>query len=144
MGVRKVINFGGKVIRVIFHFWDCWISEFQDVNQGWIYCVCGVGGGGGAPSLALARGGAIFHDKAKNIRDKMKYSNYQSFACRLICSALSVALGADYMEHFQPRGWTQPCQLGWNFLQLHGRFQPWGWNAIHSQHWFLEVKKAAP
>ena len=28
--------------------------------------------------LALARGGAggaIFHDKAKNIRDKMKYSN---------------------------------------------------------------------
>jgi hypothetical protein len=32
----------------------------------------------------------------------------QSFAFRLICSALSVALGADYMEHYQPRGWTQP------------------------------------
>jgi hypothetical protein len=29
---------------------------------------------GGCP-LGLARGGAIFHDKAKNIRDKMRYSN---------------------------------------------------------------------
>ena len=29
--------------------------------------------GGSAHPLALARGGAIFHDKAKNIRDKMKY-----------------------------------------------------------------------
>jgi hypothetical protein len=32
-------------------------------------------GGGCAPPLALARGGAIFHDKAKIIRGKMRYSN---------------------------------------------------------------------
>jgi hypothetical protein len=35
--------------------------------QGWIYWGVQGGGGGG--------GGAIFHDKAKIIRDKMRYSN---------------------------------------------------------------------
>jgi hypothetical protein len=30
---------------------------------------------GGAPRAALARGGAVFHDKAKNIRDKTRYGN---------------------------------------------------------------------
>ena len=34
------------------------------------------GGAGGCTPLALARGGAIFHDKANNYyRDKMRYSN---------------------------------------------------------------------
>ena len=53
-------------------------------NQGWIYsvcvcvCVCGGGGGGGAhpyPWPKGVRGGAIFHDKTKNNRDKMRNSN---------------------------------------------------------------------
>ena len=30
-------------------------------------------------------------------------------------SCLQRRLGADYMEHFQTRGWTQPCLPGWNF-----------------------------
>jgi hypothetical protein len=44
-------------------------------------CAGGGGGGGGGGGvlhtpLALARGGGlIFHDKAKNIKDKMRYSN---------------------------------------------------------------------
>ena len=56
-------------------------------------------------------------------------------------------LGADYMEHFQPRGWTQPCLPGWNFspvcntklyqfqardymtkFSTQGWVQPRGWN----------------
>ena len=48
------------------------------INQGWIYCVCVCGGGGGAhpyPWPKGVRGGAIFHDKAKNNRDKMRNSN---------------------------------------------------------------------
>ena len=57
-------------------------------------------------------------------------------------------LGADYMENFQPRGWTQPCLPGWNFspvcintklyqnqtrdymtkFSTQGWVQPRGWN----------------
>jgi hypothetical protein len=43
--------------------------------QGWIYWGVGTGG---CTLLALVRGGAggaIFHDKAKNIRDKVRYCN---------------------------------------------------------------------
>jgi hypothetical protein len=43
-----------------------------------INCVGVCAGGGGVlhTPLALARGGGlIFHDKAKNIKDKMRYSN---------------------------------------------------------------------
>jgi hypothetical protein len=37
-----------------------------------------------------------------------------------LCYSISIKqtlflLGADYMEHFQPRGWIQPCWPGWNF-----------------------------
>ena len=43
-------------------------------------CVCGGGGGGGggppqSPGQRGCRGGSIFHDKAKHIRDKLRYSN---------------------------------------------------------------------
>ena len=31
------------------------------------------------------------------------------------CTMYDKKLGGDYMEHFQPRGWTQPCLPGWNF-----------------------------
>ena len=42
--------------------------------------MCGGGGGGGwvripKPWPEGVQGGSIFHDKAKNIRDKMRYSN---------------------------------------------------------------------
>ena len=39
--------------------------------------VCGGGGGGGVrtPKPEGVQGGSIFHDKAKHIRDKMRYSN---------------------------------------------------------------------
>ena len=49
------------------------IGVSRVIYQGWIYW-----GGGCAPPLALARGGArgaIFHDKKKTIRDKMRFSN---------------------------------------------------------------------
>jgi hypothetical protein len=46
-----------------------------------LLCVCLWGGGGGCAQIAppipgqRGRGGAIFHDKGKNNRDKMRYSN---------------------------------------------------------------------
>jgi hypothetical protein len=46
-------------------------------NYSFLFTGMGVlrGGGGVRTPLALARGGAIFHDKAKNNRDKMRCSN---------------------------------------------------------------------
>jgi hypothetical protein len=61
---------------------------YQNKNEDKVFCTFmsnnrngftggGVGGGGGecVHPLALARGGAIFHDKQKIIRGKMRYSN---------------------------------------------------------------------
>ena len=50
--------------------------------QGWIYW--GVQGGGG--------GGAIFHDKAKIIRDKIRYSNLSNEKMLMSQAKLKVGL----------------------------------------------------
>jgi hypothetical protein len=53
-------------------------SVGRGLIQGWIYWGVGGRGGGRVHRLALARGGAggpIYHDKAKNNGDKMRYSN---------------------------------------------------------------------
>ena len=34
---------------------------------------------------------------------------------RLVASQQLRILGPDYMELLQPRGWTQPCWMGWKY-----------------------------
>jgi hypothetical protein len=53
----------------------------------------GGGGGGCATPLALTRGGVIFHDKAKNIRDKIRYSNLSNnMMISELCTTITIQI----------------------------------------------------
>ena len=66
----------------------------------------GFTGGGGAPPLALVRsgGGAIFHDKQKIIRDKMRYSNLSK--SMMISELSNIVVKQDFAVVKQVDGWV--------------------------------------
>jgi hypothetical protein len=84
------------------------------------------------------------------IRSNALYIKYYTY--------LIIYLGADYMEHFQPRGWTQPCLPGWNFSHVCNtklyqsqtrdymtKFSTQGWNYYelfeHAWQWLFITRK---